>query len=199
MVLVTQAQPNFVTSRLIMRRWQERDKAPFASLNADARVMAHFPKPLSREESDYTVERIEARFEERGFGLWALEERSSGRFVGFTGLSMPSFAAQFTPCVEVGWRLAYEFWGQGYALEAARRSLTFAFDELRLQEVVSMTAANNIRSRRVMERLSMTHDPSDDFDHPNIPAGHPVQRHVLYRLKATDWQNELKTSHEGAA
>ena len=171
------------TERLLLRRWREADRAPFAALNADPEVMEHFPAPLSREESDAFVDRIEAFWAEYGFGLWAVERLDTGQFIGFDGLSMPSFEAQFTPCVEVGWRLAREHWGHGFATEAARAAMADGFDRLGLDEIVSFTATTNVRSMAVMERLGMTRDPRDDFDHPRVPEGHRLRRHVLYRLR----------------
>jgi RimJ/RimL family protein N-acetyltransferase len=170
------------TARLVLRRWRDADLAPFAALNADPRVAEHLGGPLSRAASDALAERIAAHFARHGFGLWALEVRGGAPFAGFVGLSVPAFAAPFTPCVEVGWRLAAEHWGRGYATEAARVALDFGFATLGLDEIVSFTAVANLRSRRVMERLGMTHDPADDFDHPLLPPGHALGRHVLYRL-----------------
>jgi RimJ/RimL family protein N-acetyltransferase len=175
------------TARLVLRRWRESDRAPFAALNADTEVMEHFPAPMTRADSDLAVDRIEAHFDEHGFGLWALEVASSGEFIGFTGLSIPRFAAPFMPTVEVGWRLARPAWGQGYASEAAHRALAFGFADLRLSEIVSFTAVGNVRSRRVMARIGMTHDPASDFDHPVLPETSHLRRHVLYRLPATRW------------
>jgi ribosomal-protein-alanine N-acetyltransferase len=145
--------------------------------------MEHFPRPLTRRESDGLVERIEGGFEVDGFGLWALEVRTTGEFIGFTGLDVPEFEAYFTPAVEVGWRLARSAWGHGYATEAARAAISFGFDEVGLGEIVSFTTPANRRSRAVMERLGMSHDPDDDFEHPSLPPGHPQRPHVLYRLK----------------
>ena len=170
------------TERLLLRRWRPSDRAPFAALNADPRVMRHFPATLSRAESDAYAERIEAHFAEHGFGLWAVEAPDLAAFIGFVGLSVPRFEAPFTPCVEIGWRLAAEHWGRGYAPEAARAALAFGFETLALAEILSFTAAANQPSRRVMEKLGMTHDPADDFDHPALPEGHALRRHVLYRL-----------------
>lgn len=175
------------TERLVLRRWREDDLEPFAALNADPRVMEHFPAPLSRAESDAMVERIEAHFEEHGWGLWAAEVIASGAFIGFIGLWTPRFDAHFTPAVEVGWRLAHEHWGHGYAPEGARAAITHGFECLGLQEIVSMTSVGNDRSRRVMEKLGLTHDPADDFDHPSMPPGHRLERHVLYRLRRDAW------------
>jgi RimJ/RimL family protein N-acetyltransferase len=170
------------TERLRLRRWCAADAAPFAAMNADPRVMEHFLALLSREQSDTLIARIEERFERSGFGLWAVEVAEVSRFAGFIGLAVPHFEAHFTPCIEIGWRLAAEFWGRGLATEGARAVLTFGFESHRLDQIVSFTTAANVRSRRVMEKIGMTHDPADDFDHPLLPIGHPLQRHVLYRI-----------------
>jgi len=170
------------SERLLLRRWRPSDRAAFAAMNADPRVMEHFPAVLSREESDAAADRIEAHFDKHGFGLWAVEIVGEATFAGFIGLSVPRFEAHFTPCIEVGWRLATDYWGRGLATEGARAAVEFAFENLGLEQIVSYTVPANIRSRRVMEKLGMTHDPSDDFDHPLLPAGHPLRRHVLYRL-----------------
>jgi RimJ/RimL family protein N-acetyltransferase len=169
---------------LRLRRWRQSDREPFADLNVDPEVMEYFPAALTREQSDDLVEKIEAGFERDGFGLWALEVTETGEFVGFAGLAAPSFDAHFTPAVEVGWRLARRAWGNGYATEAGRAALDFGFEHAGLGEVVSFTALGNARSREVMERLGMSHDPDDDFDHPDLPEGDPKRRHVLYRLAA---------------
>jgi ribosomal-protein-alanine N-acetyltransferase len=145
--------------------------------------MEHFPEILTPDQSRASAERIRRHFEEQGWGLWALALREDGKFIGFTGLQAPSFEAHFTPCVEIGWRLSAEHWGHGYAPEAATVALSFAFEQLGLTEVVSMTATQNLRSRRVMEKLEMTYDPADDFENPLVPIGHRVRRHVLYRKK----------------
>jgi RimJ/RimL family protein N-acetyltransferase len=170
------------TPRLLLRAWREADLEPFAALNADPGVMEHFPAVLSRAESDALVERIRGGFDERGWGMWAAEETSTGEFIGFIGLNVPGFEAPFTPAVEIGWRLAAAFWGQGLATEGARAALAFGFDELGLDEIVSFTTTTNERSERVMRRVGMTHDPADDFDHPALRVGHPLRRHVLYRI-----------------
>ena len=172
------------TDRLLLRRWRPADRAPFAALNADPRVMEHFPATLSSDESDSLVAHIEAHLDRHGFGLWAVEIPDVAPFAGFAGLSVPRFGAHFTPCVEIGWRLAAERWGRGYATEGARAVLRHGFAALRLREIVSFTTPANVRSRRVMEKLGMIHDPADDFDHPALPAGHPLRRHVLYRMGA---------------
>lgn len=176
------------TERLVLRRWREGDREPFFGMNSDARVMEYFPGTLSREESDALAEKIEAHFEERGFGLCAAELKEERKFIGFTGLAVPLFEAHFTPCVEIGWRLAAEYWGRGLATEGGRRVMQWGFDELGLEEIVSFTTVGNARSRRVMERIGMRRDPADDFDHPRLVEGHPLRRHVLYRLKREDWE-----------
>ncbi len=171
--------------RLLLRGWRAGDRAPFAALNADPRVMEHFPHTLDRAGSDDLVDRFEAGWRANGFGQWAIERIEDGQFLGFAGLSRPSFEAHFTPAVEVGWRLARAAWGHGYATEAAIAAVGFGFETLGLDEIVSFTVPGNVRSRAVMERLGMTRDPSDDFDHPRLPEGHALRRHVLYRLRRT--------------
>jgi RimJ/RimL family protein N-acetyltransferase len=171
------------TERLLLRRWRAADRAPFAALNADPEVMRYFTAPLSREESDAFVDLMEAGFERDGWGLWAVELRATGDFIGFTGLARPSFDAHFMPAVEIGWRLARGAWGSGYASEAAHTAARFGFDAAGLEELVSFTAVENARSRAVMRRLGMTHDPAEDFEHPRVPEGHRIRRHVLYRLR----------------
>jgi RimJ/RimL family protein N-acetyltransferase len=173
------------TERLLLRPWQDDDLAPFAELNADPVVMQHFPSTLTREESDLMVERIGVRFTETRLYLWAVEVPDMEPFIGFVGLSAPGFDAAFTPCVEVGWRLGRAAWGRGYATEAAQAVLADGFGRLGLDEIVSFTATTNLRSQRVMQRLGMTRDPTEDFDHPNMPVGHVLERHVLYRLART--------------
>jgi RimJ/RimL family protein N-acetyltransferase len=155
-------------------------------MNADPRVMEYFPGLLSRQESDAFVRRIEATFRERGYGLWVVERRADGAFLGFAGLIDQTFEAPFRPAVEVGWRLAAEAWGNGYATEAAREAVRYGFEEAGLDEIVSLTTSANVRSRRVMEKLGMTRDPADDFEHPRVPPG-PLRRHVLYRLPRDRW------------
>jgi RimJ/RimL family protein N-acetyltransferase len=176
------AKPELQTARLRLRRWIEADPEPFAALNADPAVMEYFPDLLTREQSDSLITAIESGFEQRGFGLWAVEVRATGAFIGFTGLNEPSLEAHFTPAVEVGWRLARAAWGEGYATEAARASLAFGFEEVGLDQIVSFTSAENMRSRAVMERIGMTRSPDDDFEHPGLPITHPLRRHVLYRI-----------------
>jgi RimJ/RimL family protein N-acetyltransferase len=175
------------TERLLLRPWKNADLDPFAELNADLRVMEHFPSTSSREESEAFMARIRGHFDQHGYGLWAVEVKRGEPFIGFVGLGTVSFDAHFTPAVEIGWRLAHASWGKGYASEAARASLHFAFLELRLDEVVSFTVAANRRSSAVMERIGMHRGAIDDFDHPHVPEGHPLRRHLLYRLRRSEW------------
>jgi RimJ/RimL family protein N-acetyltransferase len=171
-----------ITSRLFLRRWTDADREPFSEMNADPAVMKYFPSTLTRAESDSLVDRVQAHFAEHGFGVWAVEVRGEGRFAGYIGLFTPRFEAHFTPCVEIGWRLARGYHGHGFATEGARAVVEHAFGPLGLREIVSFTVPANLPSRRVMEKIGMTHDERDDFDHPDIPEGHPYKRHVLYRL-----------------
>jgi RimJ/RimL family protein N-acetyltransferase len=169
------------TGRLILRRWHSSDIEPFANLNADPRVMEFFPTTLSRAETETMISKIEEKIRQQGFGFWAAELRETKNFIGFIGLNRPGYPLSFSPCVEIGWRLAFDHWGRGYAQEGARAVLTYGFERLRLKEIVSFTTVNNLRSRRVMERIGMAYDAHGDFDHPNVPENHPLRRHVLYR------------------
>lgn len=171
------------TQRLILRWWRETDRRPFGEMNADPRAMEFMPATLSRRESDTLADHIERHMHDRAFGLYAAELHADHSFIGFIGLAVPSFEARFTPCVEIGWRLAAAYWGRGLATEGAREVARHAFEDLRLDALVSFTVPANLRSIRVMEKLGMTHDPEDDFDHPNLPKGHPLRRHALYRLR----------------
>ncbi|MHB1561056.1 MAG: GNAT family N-acetyltransferase [Isosphaeraceae bacterium] len=173
------------TERLLLRDWRESDLDPFATMNADPEVMEFFPRPLERAESDAAVGRIREHLASHGFGLWAVEVPGVADFIGFVGLAVPQFEAPFTPCVEIGWRLTRRYWGRGYAIEAALAVLDFGFQERGLDEIVSFTAMGNVRSRAVMERIGMTRSPDEDFDHPALPEGHPLRRHVLYRVRRT--------------
>jgi RimJ/RimL family protein N-acetyltransferase len=176
------------TQRLLLRPWRDADLEPFAALNADPRVMEHFPSAPSRRESERFIERAREHFDRHGHGFWALEVKGGEPFIGFTGLGVVPFHAHFTPAVEIGWRLAHASWAHGYATEAAVASLRFAFVELGLREVVSFTVGANHRSRAVMERIGMHRATADDFDHPGIAEGHPMRRHVLYRLRRSEWE-----------
>ncbi|HTR50057.1 MAG TPA: GNAT family N-acetyltransferase [Kofleriaceae bacterium] len=177
------------TPRLILRPWRDDDLDRYTELSRDPEVMANYPALLSRDECAAGIARQRAHFARHGFGIWALELRTTGRFIGYTGIQHVPFDAPFTPAVEIGWRIARDTWGHGYATEAARASVAYGFDTLGLAEVVAFTIPSNTRSLAVMERLGMERDPADDFDHPRLPdgavsiAGHPVRRHVLYRLR----------------
>jgi ribosomal-protein-alanine N-acetyltransferase len=177
-----------VTPRLILRRFRDGDREPFARLNGDPDVMRHFPAALNRSESDALVERIDAAFEAYGYGLWAVERVDDSRFLGFTGLARPTFEAAFSPCVEIGWRFAADAWGHGYATEAANAALDHGFEAAGLEEILSWTSPLNTASRHVMERLGMHRDPADDCDHPRLPEGHALRPHVLYRLRRDEWR-----------
>ena len=169
------------TERLILRPWQKADREPFAALNADARVMEHFPALMTREQSDAFAEKIEACFAEHGWGLWAVERRDTGAFIGFAGLWPVADDLPVAPGTEVGWRLAAEHWNRGFATESARAAVAYGFEQLGLDEIVSFTASSNVPSRRVMEKLGMQHDVAAGFDHPRFPDW-PGRFHVVYRL-----------------
>jgi RimJ/RimL family protein N-acetyltransferase len=176
--------PVIETPRLLLRAWRPEDREPFAALNADPRVMEHLPAVLPRAQSDALANHSEKHFERHGFGPWAVEVPGVAPFIGFVGLDVPAFEAHFTPCVEIGWRIAAQHWGNGYATEAALASARHAFDVVGLEELVSFTTPANVRSQAVMRRIGMTHDPADDFDHPRLPPGHRLRRHLLFRLAA---------------
>ncbi len=180
--------PAIVTARLVLRSFVPEDLAPFAALNADPRVMEHFPSTLTRTQSDALAGRIVQKWSDHGHGLWAVARLDDDAFIGFVGLAVPNFDACFLPRIEVGWRLAAAHWGQGFAPEAATAALHWGFTHLQPpgDEFVSFTSAGNTKSRRVMEKLGMTHDPADDFDHPAHP-GWDGRRHVLYRLARHRW------------
>lgn len=187
------------TARTLLRPWRDADLEPFAALCANPVVMRWFPSVLTRERSDAFAGRVRAFLDAHGWGVWALELPGETSFAGFVGLIRQDFPAHFTPAVEVGWRLDPRWWGRGIAPEAARAAVAYGFDEVGLEEIVSMTVPGNRPSRRVMEKLGMSHDPRDDFDHPRIPAGNPLRRHVLYRLPRTAWQQQPDTVVSGSA
>lgn len=177
------ATPELTTARTRLRAWRDEDRAPMAAMGVDPEVMEFFPGLLDRAASDAMIDRIRDHFDRHGFGLWALEIPERGlAFAGFVGIVWCNFEAHFTPAVEIGWRLARAAWGGGYATEAARAALRFGFATLPVDQIVALTVPTNRRSRAVMERLGMRRDPADDFDHPRIVEGHPLRRHVLYRL-----------------
>lgn len=178
------------TERLHLRQWRASDHEPFARLNADARVMAFFPRPLDRSESDALADRLQSLIAEQGWGLWAVELLDSKEFIGFVGLHIPAPELPFSPCVEIGWRLAYPYWGKGYASEAARAALRVAFEMLGLTEIVAFTAMQNLRSQHVMSRLGM-HKAIESFEHPNVPLSSPLRTHCLYRLSRAEWKADV--------
>jgi RimJ/RimL family protein N-acetyltransferase len=178
-----------LTRRLVLRQWCDEDRTPFAVLNADPLVMEHFPALLTRDQSEALVDRFSERIMRDGYGLWAVEVLNSTEFIGYVGLAAPTWEAAFTPCTEIGWRLARSAWGHGYATEAANAALATAFGIIGLDDVVSFTTTGNLRSQHVMRRIGMTHSPSEDFDHP-LMAGGPLSRHVLYRISRADWERQ---------
>jgi RimJ/RimL family protein N-acetyltransferase len=169
------------SERLLLRRWRDTDVAPFAVLNADQNAMRFMPGTMTADGTRAMVGRICDHFDAHGFGLWAVEAPGVAPFMGYVGLQRPTFDAHFTPCVEIGWRLAPAYWGKGYAMEAASAALRFGFEDLNLDQIVSFTVIANKPSWSVMERIGMTRDPAEDFDHPRLPQGHPLRRHILYR------------------
>ncbi|HEV7809477.1 MAG TPA: GNAT family N-acetyltransferase [Candidatus Limnocylindrales bacterium] len=181
---MTTAVPELTTERLHLRGFAEEDRPGFAEMNADPRVMEHFPSTLSREESDALLDRIVAKWATDGHGLWAVERRDDAAFLGFTGIAR----LPWLPAPEIGWRFARSAWGNGYATEAAGAALEHGFETLGLSEVISVTTVGNRRSRAVMTRIGMIRDEADDFDHPNLPVGHPLRPHVMYRLSREDWE-----------
>ena len=183
MITYVQSQIIIETKRLLLRKWKEEDLASFYLINSSEAVCQFLPKILTRDESDSMARRINDEMEKNGFGLYGVEEKSSAKFIGYIGLSVPNFKAHFTPCVEIGWRLSPDHWGKGYATEGALAIKEYAFNELKLDEIVSFTVAYNIRSRRVMEKIGMIYDSRDDFLHPNLPEDHKLSKHVLYRFR----------------
>ena len=183
------------THRLLLRQWTEADKLPFARLNASKRVMECFPHPLSRSESDALADKIVCAFAQRGWGWWAVEVKGKHDFIGFVGINVPSADLPFQPCVEVGWRLDYPYWGYGYATEAAEAALAFGFETLALEKIVAFTALVNKRSEAVMRKLGMRRVP-ETFMHPSVPEGHELREHCLYELLREDWQRRAMNAEE---
>jgi RimJ/RimL family protein N-acetyltransferase len=177
--------PERRTARLLLRCFRGEDLGPLSELNADPRVMEHLPGPMTLDESAAQLARFRQHWAENGFGWWAVEVPGVAPFIGWVGLARPRFEAHFTPCVEIGWRLAAAHWSRGYATEGAREALRFGWElaSPRLAEIVAFTVPGNARSRRVMEKLGMRRDSRDDFEHPRLPAGHPLRLHVLYRIE----------------
>ena len=176
------AIPRLTTERLLLREWRDADREPFAEMNGDSLVMEHFPATLTRAESDGLLDRIVGHWRVDRYGLWAVERTDDGVFLGFTGLAAPVSSPGMPSFVEIGWRFAVEAWGHGYATEAARAAVAWGFDVRGLDQIASWTTVGNVKSQAVMQRIGMTHDPADDFDHPRLPEGHPQRPHVLYHL-----------------
>ena len=185
-------QPIIRTERLVLRQWNSEDLEPFASMNADPKVREFFPSLQTREESNHSVSFVSNHIEKLGWGLWAASLVETGDFIGFIGLQNVYFQAKFVPAVEIGWRLAFKYWGKGYATEGALACLRYGFETLKLHEIVSFTTVTNTKSRNVMQKIGMHHDSKDDFDHPKLPEGHPLRCHVLYRLKEDEWQAQQR-------
>ena len=178
------------TDRLILRQWKESDFLPFSRINADPVVMEYYPSTLSKNESNAMANKLKALISDWSWGFWAVEVKEENKFIGFVGLHKPNYDLSVTPCVEVGWRLGKEFWGKGYATEAAKESLRFAFEELSLSEIYSFTSMSNEKSRAVMERLNMI-NTGENFEHPIIPEGHHLREHVLYKITKEHWKNKI--------
>lgn len=174
---------DITTTRLLLRHWRPEDRAAFAAINADPIAMEFLPQPLAGRDSGALADRIERHFDEHGFGFWAVEAPGTAAFIGMVGLAWVSFPAPFAPAVEIGWRVSPKFWGRGYATEAASAALAYGFDTVGLDEIVAFTTVTNVRSRAVMERIGMTRDTSQDFEHPMLPPDHPLRPHVLYRIR----------------
>lgn len=186
------------TPRLLLRQWRESDRQPYADLNADPIVMKFFPNMFSREQCDATIDFWKSQIAEQGWGNWAVENIATREFIGFVGLSVPRRVLPFSPCVEIGWRLAKAHWHKGYATEAARAALDVGFSRLEFEEIVSFTALTNLRSRAVMERIGMA-NAHEDFEHPGVPEGHALRRHCLYRLPRITWEENAATPPQSAA
>ncbi|WP_310484732.1 GNAT family N-acetyltransferase [Chamaesiphon sp. VAR_48_metabat_403] len=187
----------FETERLRLRQWIKSDREPFARLNADPRVMEFFPSILDRAASDAMLDRLQTLINERGWGFWAVESKQDNQFIGFVGLHIPSADLPFSPCVEIGWRLAFDYWGKGYATEAAQAALKVGFNRLELPEIVSFTAINNHRSSAVMERLGMNRE-IETFEHPSLPVGHFLKEHCLYRLSREKWRSSNSSGRDNS-
>lgn len=177
-------EPDLATARVWLRRWRETDREAFAQLNSDPDVMRHFPALLSRAESDALIAQFNHHFDVYGYGIWAVEIPGVSALAGFVGLKHVAFDAAFTPAIEIGWRMRRDLWGQGYASEAAEAVLAYGFDTLGLDEIISFTTRDNLRSQALMQRIGMVHDPLGDFEHPQLPPHHRQRPHVLYRARS---------------
>lgn len=183
--MTKKAAPVFPASpRLKFRGWEEKDWPFFAAMNASPLVMRFFPSVMTEEESRSMWNRMRAELDEKGYGLYAVELASSGALIGLLGLHRADFEAEFTPCVEIGWRLAPEAWGHGYATEGAKACLEHAFTRLGLERVYSFTACVNLPSQAVMRRAGMR--KAAEFNHPKVDSASPLYPHVLYVQEAAD-------------
>ena len=187
------------TERLRMREWRDDDLAPLARIFSDTRVREYFPSTLDEEQSAEWLERNRQHFADHGYGMWAIESRQEAALIGYLGLVQVNFVSHFTPAVEIGWGFAHDAWGQGYASESGRAALGHGFEQLGLDEIVSMTVPANTRSWGLMRGLGMRRNPDEDFDHPNVPGGHPLRPHVLYRLAAEEWRRRARPSPNGSS
>lgn len=179
----------YQTPRLILRQWKDSDRDAFFKMSSDPMVMEHFPNLLSRSQSDAVADKISSLINQRQWGFWALEEKSSAEFLGFTGLHIPIPGLPFSPCVEIGWRLMVSAWGKGFAFEAATKALEIAFEKIGLEEVVAFATIRNLRSQKVMERLGMKKDY--EFEHPDLDSESPQRKHVLYRISKNNWKTSV--------
>ena len=177
------------TERLLLRQWKEGDLVAFRELNSDLLVMAYFPSVLNQQQSDAVADQCKGFISSRGWSFWAVELKDVREFIGFVGLHEPDSVFPFSPCVEIGWRLHKKFWGKGYATEAAKESLAYAFNELDLSEVVSFTTVSNFRSRAVMQKLGLKNS-RQNFEHPDLPKDHPLSEHVLYKITKAEWLSQ---------
>ena len=180
---------NIKTNRLLLRQWRDTDLEQFVAINQDPKVMRYLPKVLSHDEVQQMISKMKLSITKNGYGFYACEEKSSALCIGFIGLNKPSFKAHFTPCVEIGWRLGSQYWNQGYATEGAKAVLDFGFHELSFPEIVSFTVPNNKASIRVMEKIGLILSPKESFLHPLLPQNHKLSKHVLYRLKKSEYKN----------
>ena len=184
-------------SSVILRQWRDSDFVPYFEMNTDPEVMRHFPAVLTKQEASASFARLRNEIEKRGWGVWAVEV--DGALAGMTGLWIPRFSAPFMPCTEILWRFRRQFWSRGLAYAAAVQALVYGFSTLRLTEIVAYTAASNLRSIRLMERLDFIRDLAGDFEHPGVPQGNPLRHHVLYRKRPSHSPDPTPASVTSAA
>ncbi|MDD3052017.1 MAG: GNAT family N-acetyltransferase [Candidatus Cloacimonetes bacterium] len=177
----------FETDRLGFRQWQDRDKLPFAKMNSNAEVMKYFPNTLTNKQSDEFVERIVNHFKNFGYGLWAVDKKNTKEFIGYIGFLTATFVSDFTPCIEIGWRLDNRFWNNGFATEGAKKCLLYGFNILKFKDIYSFTSILNKQSIKVMEKIGLRRICT--FNHPKIENNHPLQLHVLYNINEQSFIN----------